>query len=240
MSAITKQADSGFGSIELSLPRRESALCNTKSLALCAGQREGNGTQPDSDVPNPEVGGENANVARLSRAGPPSECFDGQRQYVADAAFGQDDARRVWIGLQLAPQAQYLNVDTAIEDIFMDPGRLQKVFAGKRSLRSVEKRNQQRILAFGQRDRDSVGISEAAVAPIELPAAKSAPASFRVALDGRLASLPPAQHRPDPRQKFSQTKRLGDVVVGAQFQPYNPVDLVATMTRGDDHGNIGA
>src|SRR6266403_2161868 len=32
MSAITKQADSGFGSIELSLPRnsRESALCNTQ------------------------------------------------------------------------------------------------------------------------------------------------------------------------------------------------------------------
>src|SRR5260370_38644325 len=50
MSAITKQADSGFGSIELSLPRRESALCNTKSIALCAGQREGNGTQPDSDA----------------------------------------------------------------------------------------------------------------------------------------------------------------------------------------------
>src|ERR1700686_3546260 len=50
MSAITKQADSGFGSIELSLPRRESALCNTKSLALCAGQREGYGTQPDSDA----------------------------------------------------------------------------------------------------------------------------------------------------------------------------------------------
>src|ERR1700676_524726 len=50
MSAITKQADACFGSIELSLTRRESALCNTKSLALCAGQREGNGTQPDSDA----------------------------------------------------------------------------------------------------------------------------------------------------------------------------------------------
>src|SRR6202171_770828 len=122
----------------------------------------------------------------------------------------------------------------------MDPGRLQKVCAGKRSLRSVEKRNQKRILAFGQRDRDSVGISEAAVAPIELPAAKSATASFLVALDGCLAGFPPAQHRPDPRQKFSQTERLGDVVVGAPFQPYNPGDFLATMTRGDDHGNIGA
>src|SRR6202790_3753808 len=162
---------------------------------------------------------------------PSSECFNGQCKYVANTAFGQDDARRVWIGLQLAPQAQYLNVDTAIEDIFMDPGRLQKVFAGKRSLRSVEKRNQQRILAFGQRDRDSVGISEAAVAPIELPAAKSATASLRVALDGCLAGFPSAQHRPDPRQKFSQTERLGDVVVGAQFQPDNPVGLVATMSH---------
>ena len=81
----------------------------------------------------------------------------------------------------------------------MDPGRLQKVFAGKRSLRRVEKRNQQRILAFGQRDRDSVGISKAAVAPIELPAAKSAAPSFLVALDGCLAGFPPAQHRPDAR-----------------------------------------
>src|SRR5712672_1673779 len=47
---------------------------------------------------------------------PSSECFDGQRKYVANAAFGQDDTRRVWIGLQLTPQAQHLNVDAAIED----------------------------------------------------------------------------------------------------------------------------
>jgi hypothetical protein len=57
---------------------------------------------------NPEVGGENANVARLSLAvvfdRPSSECFDGQRKHVADAAFGQDDARRIWIGLQFAAQ----------------------------------------------------------------------------------------------------------------------------------------
>src|ERR1700731_4896723 len=122
----------------------------------------------------------------------------------------------------------------------MDPGRLQKVLAGKRSLRSIEKRKQKRVFALGQCDRDSAGISQAPDAPVKLPAAKSAAPSFRVALYGCLAGFPPAQHRPDPRQKFSQTERLGDVVVGAQFQPYNPVDLVATMTRGDDHGNIGA
>jgi hypothetical protein len=68
----------------------------------------------------------------------------------------------------------------------VDAGCLQKVLAGKRSLRGVEKRNQQRILAFGQRDRDSAGISEAAVAPVNLPAAKLATPSFLVALDGCL------------------------------------------------------
>src|SRR6266851_6651574 len=104
----------------------------------------------------------------------------------------------------------------------------------------MEKRNQQRILAFGQRNRCSAGISEAPVAPIELPAAKSAAAFFRVSLGCYLAGFPPAQHRPDTSQKFPQTEGLGDVVVSAEFQSDHPVDFVATMTRGDDHGNIGA
>src|SRR5258705_6307048 len=108
----------------------------------------------------------------------------------------------------------------------MDPGRLQKVLAGKRSLRSVEKRKQKRVFALGQCNRDSAGISEPPDAPVKLPAAKSAAAFFRVSLDGCLAGFPPAQHRPDARQKFSRTERLGDVVVGAQFQPDDRVDLV--------------
>jgi hypothetical protein len=47
------------------------------------------------------------------------------------------------------------------DTIFVDAGRLQKVLAGKRSLRSIEKRNQKRVFALGQCDRDSAGISEA-------------------------------------------------------------------------------
>src|ERR1700704_2855196 len=130
---------------------------------------------------------------------PSSECLDGQRKYVANAAFGQDDARRIWISLQLAPQAQYLHVDTAIEDIFVDAGRLQKVLPGDRSLRSIEKRNQKRVFALGQHNRDSAGISEPPDAPVKLPAAKSAAPSFLVAPDGCLAGFPPAPHRPDAR-----------------------------------------
>ena len=69
--------------------------------------------------------------------------------------------------------------------------------------------------------------------------AKPAAASFRISLDCRLSCLPPAQHRTDACQKLSQAERLGDVIVGAEFEADHPVDLVAPMARGDDHGNIG-
>src|ERR1700682_3251652 len=149
---------------------------------------------------------------------PSTEEFDGQCKHVADTAFGLDDRWCAWIGVQLASQAQHLHIDAAVEDIFVDAGRLQKVFAGERSLRGIEKRNQQRIFALGERDRDSAGITQAPAAPIKLPGAKSAAASFRVSLGCYLPGFPPAQHRSDARQKFSQTEGLGDVVVGAKFQ----------------------
>src|SRR5258708_17892522 len=109
---------------------------------------------------------------------PSPERLDGQRKHVANTAFGQDDARRVWVGLQLAPQAQYLNVDAAIEDIFVDAGCLQKVLAGERSLRCNEKRNQKRAFALGQYHQHSAAINEAPDPPVKLPAAKSAAPSF--------------------------------------------------------------
>lgn len=51
------------------------------------------------------------------------------REHIADAALGLDDSRRTRIGLQLAPQPQHLDVDAAIENVFMDAGRLQQMLA---------------------------------------------------------------------------------------------------------------
>src|SRR3984957_6051482 len=119
----------------------------------------------------------------------------------------------------------------------MDAGRLQKMLTRQRPLRRVEKCNQQGIFAFGQRDRNSVGIAQAPAAPIKLPTAESTAPRFRIARRG-LPSFTPAQHGADPRQKLAQTERLGDVVVGAQFESDHAVDLVATVAGGDDHGNI--
>jgi len=52
------------------------------------------------------------------------ERLDRQREGVSSAALGPDHARRTRINFQLLPQPQYLHVDVAIENIFMDSRRL--------------------------------------------------------------------------------------------------------------------
>ena len=54
----------------------------------------------------------------------PTALFDGNCKDIADAAFGLDDMWRLRVCLQFAPQPQHLNVDAAIEDVFVEPDRL--------------------------------------------------------------------------------------------------------------------
>jgi hypothetical protein len=46
-------------------------------------------------------------------------------EYISEAALGLDDARRARIALELAPQAENLHIDAAVEDILVNAGRLQ-------------------------------------------------------------------------------------------------------------------
>ena len=86
------------------------------------------------------------------------------------------------IALQLPSQSKHLHVDAAIENIFVDAGRLQEVFAGEGSLRGIEKGDQQSIFPLGQRNRRAIGVGQAARAPIDLPAAKPIATSLCVPL----------------------------------------------------------
>ena len=63
------------------------------------------------------------------------------------------------MNLQLAPQPQDLNIDAPIEDIFMNSRRTQQMLARKRSLRCFQKRQQQGILTFTQRNWCFIGVS---------------------------------------------------------------------------------
>src|SRR6266478_3161610 len=114
------------------------------------------------------------------------------------------------------------------------------MLAAERPLGCVEKGGQQSIFTLGQRDLGSAGIGETPGAPIELPAAELAPAPLRIPLRRGAAGLLPSQHGTDARQKFPKAERLGDIVVGPQFQSDHPVDLVASIPGGDDYRNIGA
>lgn len=66
----------------------------------------------------------------------------GNREDLADAAFGLNDAWRTRIDLQPGPQPQHLNVDAAVEKVFMNAGRLKQMLAGQGTLWRLEERQQ--------------------------------------------------------------------------------------------------
>src|SRR4029077_3423685 len=71
-----------------------------------------------------------------------SDPLHGNGEYISDAALRLDDARRARIALELTPQAENLHIDAAVEDIFVNAGRLQQVLAAKRTLWRFEKGQQ--------------------------------------------------------------------------------------------------
>src|SRR5947209_6103402 len=165
-----------------------------------------------------------------------SDAFDRQGKHVAEAALGSDDAGRTRIRLELAPQSQDLNIDAAVKNVLVHARGLQQVLAAEGPLGCVEKGGQQSIFAFGQSNFGPVGVGQTPSPPLQLPAAELAPASLRIAAGHRASGLLPSQHGADARQEFAEAERLRDIVVRAQFQPDDPIDLVAAITGGDDIG----
>jgi hypothetical protein len=103
-----------------------------------------------------------------------------------------------------------------------------------------QERRSQSIFTLGQRDLGSAGLGETPGTPIELPATELAPAPFWVPLKCGASGLLPSRHGADARQKFPKAERLGDTVVGTQFQPDHAIDPVASIASGDDYRDIGA
>jgi hypothetical protein len=116
----------------------------------------------------------------------------------------------------------------------------QQVLAAEWPLGCVEEGCQQSIFALRQRDGGSVGVGQTPRAPIELPTTELAPAAIRIPLRRDASGVVASQHGADARQKFPKAERLGNIVVGAQFQPNYPIDLVASITSDDDHRDIAA
>src|ERR1700676_4896534 len=122
----------------------------------------------------------------------PTALFDRNCKDIADAAFGLDDTRHLRVCLQFAPQPQHLNIDAAIEDVFVEPGCLQQILARKRPLRRIEEGKQQGVLAFAQGNRPFLRIDEAPATTIKPPSAEivSPRSTSRVRKDDPLTRRP--------------------------------------------------
>ena len=48
------------------------------------------------------------------------------------------------------------------------------------------------------------------------------------------------EYRADAGEQFAQAERLGEIIVGAEFQPDHSVDLVAAVASRDDDRNVRA
>src|SRR5216684_2608501 len=168
----------------------------------------------------------------------PTALFDGNCKDIAEAAFGPDDTWHLRVCLQFPPQPQHLNIDAAIEDVFVEPGRLQQILARKRSLRRIEQGQQQGVLAFAKGHRPFLRIDEAPAATIKPPSAELVSAPLDVAgAQGRSAHTAP-QHGAEPGIQFADTERLGEVVVGTEFESDNTVNVIVGTSCQNDDRNV--
>src|ERR1700682_2573213 len=167
-----------------------------------------------------------------------SERFDRQREDIADAALRLNHARCTRIDFQFAPQPQDLDIDASIENILVNSGGLQQMLPRERSLRRFEKGQQQRILAFAQRDRRRIGIDESPATPFTLPAVESVPASLGIMGSRDPPHFLPPQHGTDTGKQLPEAEGLYDIVVRPEFETDDAIDFVGTMAGRDDHRNI--
>jgi hypothetical protein len=177
-------------------------------------------------------------------AGTPQDCaapicskaLHRQHKNIADAALGLDHARCIRINLQLAPQPQDLNIDAPIEDIFMNSRRMQQMLARKRPLGCFQKRQQQGILAFTQRDWCFIRIYESSTITLKPPTVEPVAAPFRIANLRGTRHLASSQDGAGTCEQFPGTRPY-DVVVGAKFEADDGIGFVSAVA-GDDDWNI--
>src|SRR6516165_763447 len=143
------------------------------------------------------------------------EPLNRKRKHVTDASLGLNNLRCARIRLQLAPQAQDLHIDAAVENVLVHPGCLLQMLSAERPLGCIEEGHQQGIFSFCQCDLISCRIGKASTPPIELPVPEPIPAPFRVPLRHRASRLLPSEDGANTRQQFSKAERLSEVIVGA-------------------------
>jgi hypothetical protein len=167
-----------------------------------------------------------------------SERFYRQCENIAYPALRPDHPGCARIDLQFAPQAQDLDIDAPIENILVNSSGLQQMFPREGPLGRFEKGQQQRILAFAQRDRIRVWVQDSSATPFEQPTAESVSASLRIASSCHPPHFLSPQHGSDACKQFSKAEGFYDVIIRAKFEADDPIDFVRAMTGRDDDRNV--
>src|SRR5271166_3599238 len=144
----------------------------------------------------------------------------------------QDETRIFRLRLNFLPQANNVRVyRSGRRKAVVPPNVLQQPVASQGFARMVEEVLQQLELFRGE-VQSLAFARNLATAQVDLDFAEG---KFFAAL--RDGPRPP-ENRFDPRQKFANRKRLGDIIIGAEFQSHYFVHFLAARRQHDD-GNRG-
>src|SRR5258706_5954067 len=144
--------------------------------------------------------------------------FDLGVEEIAGAAFGANQLGPAGGGFDLAPQAQYLHVDAAVEHVLIvAAAQVQQLLTAEDALGRAEKSGKQSKLRVGQLDAIAVVRSKPARAQVEFPSAETESLGSAALDMNDGMRLRAAQDGADAREQFAQVERFGQIIVRAEF-----------------------
>jgi hypothetical protein len=131
------------------------------------------------------------------------------------------------------PQPAHAHVDAAIERVEVAAtDETQQLGTRQQPRRALEQHRQQPILGTAQGRNRAVGVRQRARRHVEMPVRELVSDRFRVRLLRLLARAP--QHGANAPEQLAGTEGLGQIVVRADLEADDAIDLIAERRQHDD------
>src|SRR5262249_10445187 len=240
-SAATRSpAESGASISVVSVMRRvhsRTLPCSTNRSRSCAISTSATAcasstaaTEAASSRPNRDCGHNRRSI------GPGGELLGEyvDADHVPLAVHGLDDLRRARIIAENLAQPADAHVDAAVERIGIAPAQqLCELRARQHAVAGPEQYSKQPILGAAQGHFPAVPVAEGARDGVEPPAAE-AEAAYGVGARIAWCVSRATQYRLDSPEQLARVEGLGDVVIGAELESDDAIDVLATRGQHDD------